>query len=88
MSLGKITGMRRNLMIIDPVTKQPMILGKCRQCGFTGVLRANDVMTSAVGETRSMLVCITCFETPMRCMSENQEHKRLPPEDYAANAAK
>lgn len=84
--------------IIHDRKGNPMLVDRCQQCSMIGVLRPkrteippteyNPVAERGDGDLRSYVLCITCFETPIGVRSENQEHKRLPDDEYRRNAPK
>lgn len=59
-------------------------------CSFKGVLRLKTVITDTYvnsisdseEELRERPVCITCYDTPAGCRSENLDHERLPEAEY------
>lgn len=68
-----------------------VLVGICRVCQFRGVIRPKTVVTdtyvSSISEEdediyTNQLVCVTCFETPSGCRSENLGHERLPAAEY------
>lgn len=74
---------------------------KCQVCGFAGLLAKKTVMdpqeivdlnariTGDLPESvpcQELLLCVTCFNTPFGCQSDNVLHKRLPAAEYAKDA--
>lgn len=65
--------------------------GRCQNCGMAGLLRDKPMMPerdaldsgdSTLEKLPILAVCVTCFNTPMGCVSENVKHKRLPEQEY------
>ena len=65
------------MMVLDG---QPAKISKCENCTFKGVLRLKtmvrpqdlDSITGTVSnEAPTLWVCVTCFDTPIGCVSEN-----------------
>ena len=68
---------------------------KCELCGFLGIpyKRMLPIDNSKVTlkpassdgneiELKKAHICLTCFETPMGVLSDNQTHKRLDQREY------
>lgn len=65
-----------------------MRTGNCQQCGFAGVLKHKAVIPKASTieiekdladpskPLDDLLVCVTCFETPAGCVSENVSYRK------------
>lgn len=71
--------------------KNNLVLGRCSICKLKGIVRPKTVITdtyvSSINEEdeeiyTGQLVCVTCFETPSGCRSENLGHERLPAAEY------
>lgn len=72
-----------------------MRLGRCMNCRMRGTLVSKPMVRPADVSSldpancsedpkaiATILVCVTCFETPAGIRSENLEHQRLPKEEY------
>lgn len=69
------------------------VVAKCQVCTFKGLLLYKQTIpridisqmtydAGAEAKERVQHLCITCFETPIGCVSENARHKRLPEAEY------
>lgn len=65
----------------------------CDMCGMRGVcrekhaIRYDDTMSATATADEAipkLMLCMTCFDTPAGVKSDNEKHKRLAPEEYAA----
>lgn len=77
---------RLPMPLMDDRTGQEMLKGRCMRCGFLGVCIEKDVLLGQ--DVQTLMVCVTCSETPAGRQSENQEHMRLPDEEYRRHASR